>query len=686
METLNEKQLLVARQEFTPFLSLKKNEFTKLKLKTPASFFKQKMNTSFESLGCIGYHSQTKELTATIHIKRATGYSSGATNNGSYEYVRFYLNYQDGEGWEDMGVVGVNVNNIPTEKDCNNKPEKPIDYVVRLGIQPKRKFCSIANLPLVRAVLSWNTIPEENDPELTKGTYIWSDKKDVQIQIEPLKFFFPDFPILELDDLLNTAIFNPNISLSQLAQANPSYSEALKKAKHKITPKSLNFNALVKHYKKEKVAPHRFGYSLLKQLEYTPYPSQLQEVSNLFDVNNISIVDSLAQLNKLKCNTVYEELMCVGADYNREALVGTIKVKKSSGYSGGLCSSGSKEYVSFWVQSEEDCEWTHAGTASVNVYDITNVPEEGLFYSAVLPYKFPGLKKDNPKAHIVKVRAILSWSVAPTGLDCVNYGNVVETYVPLQPKIQWDEKGPRLVAVGGVKVEKINALTGLTLLNSVFRYTALPVKPESAFSGLIVVEALTNEFAGQQYKIKTTNLNTGEINYINSKFHLDDSMTFSYANVNDEYTYYGDGSNNSNNIVARFRPGTDDKLRVTIEHLDGTSYSKVIQMDNTRPKAVLTITNYGDCSHFAKGSIISGHFEIEETHLESYSLKTNITDANSFLITSGDESEDGNFSVVSSETKNCGDISLYAESRTVLDSRRMYPVVRDRKIICLKDA
>ena len=44
METLNEKQLLIARQEFTPFLSLKKTEFAKLKLKTPASFFKQKMS------------------------------------------------------------------------------------------------------------------------------------------------------------------------------------------------------------------------------------------------------------------------------------------------------------------------------------------------------------------------------------------------------------------------------------------------------------------------------------------------------------------------------------------------------------------------------------------------------------------------------------------------------------------
>jgi len=686
METLNEKQLLVARQEFTPFLSLKKSEFAKLKLKTPASFFKQKMNTSFESLGCIGYHSQTKELTATIHIKRATGYSSGATTNGSYEYVRFYLNYQDGEGWEDMGVVGVNVNNIPTHKDCDNLPEKPIDYVVRLAITPKRKFCSYANLPLVRAVLSWNSIPEENDPGLIKGNYVWSDKKEAQIQIEPLKFFFPDFPILELDGLLNTAIFNPNISLSQLALSNPDYSEALKKAKYKITSKSLNFNALVKHYKEEKVAPHRFGYSLLKQLEYTPYPAQLQNVSNLFEVNNISIAESLAQLNKLKCNTDYEELMCVGADYNREALIGTIKVKKSSGYSGGLCSSGSKEYVSFYVQTDENCDWTHAGTTSVNVYDIKNVPEEGLFYSAVLPYKFPGLKKDTPKAHILKVRAILSWNVAPSGLDCVNYGNVVESYIPVQPQIEWNGIGPRMVAIGGVKVEKINSLTGLTLLHSVFRYTALPVKPESAFGGLIVVEALTNEFEGQQYKIKTTNLSTGETKYITTPFRLDDDTSFSYANSNDEFTYYGDGSNNSSNIVARFRPGTDDKLRVTIEHLDGTSYSKVIQMDSTRPKVVLTIENYGNCSHFVKGSTISGHFEVEETHLESYTLKTSIADTNPFIITSGDESDEGDFSVVSSETKNCGDIVLQAVPRTIVDSRAMHRGVTDRKIICLKDA
>lgn len=684
MKSLNEKQLLVARQEFTSFMSLKGAELSKLKLKTPAAFFKQKMNTTYEALGCVGYHAASKSLTATIHIKRAIGYSGGSVE-GTYEYVRFYLDYQDGDGWEDMGVVGVNVNDIPTQKDCSDAPEKPIDYVVELMIEPKRKFCSVPNLPLVRAVLSWNTIPEDNDPELTKGTYVWSDKKDVQIQIEPRKFFFPDFPLFELDDILSKAIFNPSLSLNQIAQIKPQYSDIIKKAQFKMAPKSLSFSELVKHYKKEKVAPQRFGYSFLKQASNSPFLSNFKDLSSLFEINNISIAEVLAQLNKLKCNTEYEELICVGADYHREALVGTIKIKKSSGYSGGLCSAGSKEFVSFWVQNDDDCEWTHAGTTTVNVYDIQNVPEDGLFYSAVLPYSFSGLKKDQPKAQILKVRAVLSWSVAPTGMDCVNFGNVVESYIPIQPKTDWSGVGPKLKYVGGISVEKINPSTGLTMANARFDYNALPAKENSGFSGVIVVKGLTNEFEGLKYKIKITNLNTSEEQYITKRFLLDNDL---FSTVDDEgyFTYYGDSSNNSNNILARFSPGTDDKLRITIEHPDDTSYSTVIQMNSTRPKALLTINNYGECSHFVKGMEISGSFEVAVAFLDYYVLTTTITDANVFEIERGETSKIGEFSVTSSETKNCGSITLKAVPRTIVNSVAMHTGVHDSEIICLKDA
>ncbi|WP_452228926.1 hypothetical protein [Lacinutrix sp. MEBiC02404] len=686
MEKLSEKQLLVARQEFRPYLTSGSKTLSKLKLKTPLSAFKQQLNTTFESLGCVGYNAVKKQLTATVNIKRATGYSGDLCANGSHEYVRFYLDYQDGAGWEDMGVVGLNVHDIPTKKDCQGENEKPMSYVVRLNINPKKKYCTIPNLPLVRAVLAWNTIPEPNDPNLTKGTYVWSDKKDARIQIAPLQFFIPNFPVLEIDELLHAAILNPNLSLNTIAFDKPEHISALQKAKHTIIPKDLPFNALVNLYAKDKIEPYRFGYKLLDKIQNTAFTNNVSDISNLFEMNNISLSDSLIHLNTLNCNTNYEELVCVGADYNREALVGTVKVKKSSGYSGSLCSSGSKEYVSFWVQTEENCEWVHAGTSSVAVYDIDDMPSEGLFYSVVLPYNFQDLKRNCNTPNVLKVRAVLSWNVPPTDRNCSNWGNIVESYIQLKPRDAWHGIGPKLTVIGGVRVEDIGN-DGLTKPGIFFDYYDTPVPYDNcAFARLIMVEAKTNAFAGQKYKIRIDNLTTGESNYLNKSFKLDDNSE-SIANAANEYTYYGDATNNENNIVARFYPGNNDLLRITLEHLDGsTPDSQVIQMDNTIPGLTLDIINYGECSHFVKGSPISGSFSVEETHLEEFHLHTSLTDASSFTVASGTASiSDEPFTVATSSTKNCGEITLTAKHRVILDSQRIYPAIHIRKIVCLKD-
>ncbi|WP_299889288.1 hypothetical protein [uncultured Lacinutrix sp.] len=686
MKKLNEKQLIVARQEYKPYLSLGEKKLSKLKLNTEMNFFSQKLNTTFESLGCVGYNSAKQQLTATINIKRETGYLGGLCTNGSYEYVRFYMDYQDGNGWEDMGVVGVNVHDIPTEKDCVQKDEKPITYVARLDISSKRKYCSVPNLPIVRAVLSWNSIPEPNDPDLALGTYVWSDTKDAQIQIEPYKFFIPDFTVFEIDDILNTAILNPNLSLNQLTLGQPEKKLELDKVKTTITPKALNFNELSLLYNNEKIEPHRFGYKELQKVINTPYSSDIASISNLFELNNWSLAESLEQLYNIECNNEYEELVCVGADYNREALVGTFKVKKSSGYSGDLCSDGSKEYVSFWVQTEENCEWVHAGTTSVNVYDIPDVPDDGLFYSAVLPYKFNGLKKDCQQPQVLKVKAVLSWNVAPEDMGCPRWGDILESYVQLQPEEVSIGVGPEMKAIGGIHVDYINNM-GFSMLNAHFRYSGLPVTLDSAFAGVVVVEAETNKFDGQSYKIRVDNLDTGESYYEDTAFRKDDIFDWSYADpVTKEYTYYGDATNNSLNIVARFRPRyANNRIRVTIEHSDLTSYSKVIQMDNISPKLTLNIDNYGDCSHFVKGSIITGNYEVEETYLDAFTLSTTVADPANLIVASGVASNAGNFSIVTSSSKNCGDIVLSARPRTVVNSVSMHSSVPKRRIICLKD-
>ena len=692
MEKLTEKQLLVARQEFMPYLAMSNKGLSKLKLKTSLNFFKQQFNTTYESIGCVGYNPTFKQLTATINIKKSTGYSGGLCTNGSYEYVRFYMDYQDGDGWEDMGYVGVNVHDIPTQKDCSDKDEKPISYTVRLNISPKKKLCTTPNLPLVRAVLSWNSVPAANDPDLTDGTYVWSDKKDVQVQIEPLKFFIPNFPLIELDDLFNTAILNPDISFNKLANINPNLKDALQNAKKGIVPKAYNFAELNKLYKKEKIGPERFGHAILKQAQASLQLNAVTEISDLFELNDFNFPDILVNWNNLNCNTNYEQLLCVGADYNQEALVGTLKIKKPSGYSGNLCSTGSKEYVSFWIQKEDNCQWVHAGTTFVNAYDIANIPSDGIHYSVVLPYNFDALKQSCENPQVLKVRAILSWNTPPEGFNCSNYGNVIESYVQLQPQAQAGN-GPKLVSVGGVSTDFIDNLSGLTLGGAKFGFNMHNVLEDSAFAGTIVIQGLTNTYAGQKYKIKTTNLNTGDVSYVNNTLTLEGynevtglTTYTSVIPVADEYTYFGDQIN-IYNVIARFNPGTNDKLLIELEHNNMVVDSQIIQMDNQNPILTLNIDNYGNCSHFKKGAIISGNYNVEEVHLSNFNLKTTAANANSLSLkstTAGDPTN-GSFSFVASNNKNCGNITLSATPKTVVNSVAMHAGRTILSNICLND-
>ena len=66
-------------------------------------------DTTYESISCVAYDAQLKQLRATIDIKRAVGYSGVARINGSEEFVRFYVSYDGGAKWLDQGMRSVNV-------------------------------------------------------------------------------------------------------------------------------------------------------------------------------------------------------------------------------------------------------------------------------------------------------------------------------------------------------------------------------------------------------------------------------------------------------------------------------------------------------------------------------------------------------------------------------------------------
>src|SRR5258708_1782184 len=92
-------------------------------------------NTSFEEVTCIGFNPVTNLLEAVIQIKRPNGYGGDPCAAGTFEYVRFFLNY--GLGWEDAGLAAMHVHDIPNQNDCAKDPENPPTSPPPLTRHPK---------------------------------------------------------------------------------------------------------------------------------------------------------------------------------------------------------------------------------------------------------------------------------------------------------------------------------------------------------------------------------------------------------------------------------------------------------------------------------------------------------------------------------------------------------------------
>jgi len=108
-------------------------------------------------------------------------------------------------------------------------------------------------------------------------------------------------------------------------------------------------------------------------------------------------------------NTTYEDIECVGLNPQVDYLEAVVQIKLEGGYSGGICTTGSLEYVRFYADYSNTGAWTDLGVASVRVRDIEG--PKPLCYTLRLPIDPPvPFCRDNP---LIKVRAILSWNSEP---------------------------------------------------------------------------------------------------------------------------------------------------------------------------------------------------------------------------------------------------------------------------------
>ena len=316
-------------------------------------------DTAYEQIGCVGFNPQLGRLEAEVNVNQATGYDGDVCSSGSQEFVRFYLSYDGGATWQDQGLTGFTVYDVPGPK--------PLEYDATLSINPPEEFCFLENLPLVRAILSWTTPPPASSPGWVP---VWGSVVDAHIQIAGFDFI-PLDKFLAESKVEPAAKFKDAVDLMQPIKASP--------------PKALSAAELDAVYN-GKIPAHRYLSAVLKKAidaQATGLATFTGPGSSFAGIKELNINDIIGDLLGTDGDTTYEELDCVGLNSNLSQLVGIIKVKLSSGYSGGPCTAGSLEYVAFWV--DWGSGWTYVGTSSVNVHDFSAVPPDGLEYSVVQP-------------------------------------------------------------------------------------------------------------------------------------------------------------------------------------------------------------------------------------------------------------------------------------------------------------
>lgn len=395
-------------------------------------------DTTYEQLTCLGLNQGRELLETVINIKLHTGYGTDACGAGTTEYVRFFV--QDTTGWHDLGISTVQVHDLAGPL--------PLSYSVSVDFSEARKFCTVENIVNVRAILSWEWTPTPGDPNFIP---VWGNVVNAKVQVAP-QFFF-EVPISELVAQKVISIDPGVLSVVDTSQALPA-----------SPPTALNYADLKGLYAKTEVPVHRYGFETAMKTFSVPIANALA-LSSASSLTGEELASTLAAIQKTKGDTTYEQLTCAGYNPQTQELEGVVLVRQSSGYSGGLCTHGSTEYVSFYAFFGG--VWNALGTTQVQVHDLKAAsPTHPISYAVV---RFSNLTSmPCEKLEGVPLRAILSWSTPPTGPNFVPvWGNIIDTHV--QPQIAATVgEGMRLMRIGQVTVANIGNGTGLAVVDPLF--------------------------------------------------------------------------------------------------------------------------------------------------------------------------------------------------------------------------
>ncbi|MCX8031144.1 MAG: hypothetical protein N3A59_06160 [Thermodesulfovibrionales bacterium] len=643
-----------------------RSEFKKLILENPNYFgtipdYKikpvkpMKANTKYEELRCIGFYPENDILEAIVEIKLPYGYSGNLCTDGSFEYVRFFVDW-NGDGDfidpdDDVGIVSLNVHDIPdTEKVCLDK-NKPLSYALTLKINSKKHICVNPYLVKVRAILSWNTPPPPGNPNYSP---VWGNVLDGWIQIKPAKFFLKDIiTVVDLQKLkIDQEMLELDLDISKTKELT--LTELKDIYKDKDVPE-LRFNSkeLINIAESVKLDP-----TLMAKYKLEPKFSKMMEYIDLI----------LSE----KPNTKYEELRCVGLNYDLDQFVATLTVKLPYGYNGNLCTKGSDEYVAFWGyiwdQVEQVCYWKYFGTTSVKVYDIANIPPEGLQYAVYLPVDLSSYKDLCSKHKVMKIRAILSWNTPPPDNN-PNYnpvwGNKVDALIQIKPgkPIEDGAQIPFISVVGAMAVESISGNQHTVLSSALGEgYANGPsvyggfFALESSFGGVVTICGhISNppndpeDIDKLRYKVQYRKSGESSWHDITNTFriwistwngvswsieHKDQVATEGYYKYEEDlapptqrfvegnilaqwHTPVPEGDGLYEIRVLLYKLGALPTPGVPSDHISSNVVK--IMIDNTRPQAEITL-DAGPCEFTTSGVTITGKFKATDKHFWQYSI------------------------------------------------------------------
>jgi hypothetical protein len=653
------------RQNFRALLLGNPNYFGTLKDSLLKPVTVVKLNTKYEEIKCVGYNPDSETLEAVVYIKQTYGYSGDVCTAGSPEFVRFYLSYDNGTTWEDQGMTRFTAYDVPDRK--------PLEYAATLWIDPPKRPCLFENLPRVRAILSWNRAPTPDTPDYAP---VWGNVVEANIQIDAWAFSIP------LGHLFKE--FSVKLPVEYKGLIDLSAPVAVKK------PAALGLSELHGLYAKTTVPPHRYLYEHVEQAISTPWTAELMipapdgdgwppvppegpippeppwppEVPGLIDLPGIDWPEVIAELLETKGDTKYEELTCVGLDTTEEALVGVLQVKLPSGYSGGLCTRGSTEYVGFWV--DWGAGWEPAGIATVNTHDIRSIPSDGLMYSVYLPVNLDIHRQPcGAGAKTAKVRAILSWNVPPTGpYYDPRWGNAEETLVHIPPGAPIDPTDHRafIDSLSGVHPCSIDQSTG-------YATGEKPFGKRIRISGFILNPPDVSSPDPFRYRVSVRPRSpTGAWQHLSNSFNIDVTeqtgtgavigKTIKQEIQSDEFYIYRDDPDGAgggwrcvrDNVLAYWNTtetqtglweirlqakqgalGTPYDAATVVCVADGTTRSTVkVFLDQARPQPALQITGFSraggpvepavDCGTFQVGDVIHGTYSVADEHFRMLTL------------------------------------------------------------------